>query len=349
MKRIRHGQNKGKKSIRDFHKKRYGNPLFPKNRQKSRAGRKGNSGVSVWKRIFVVIFLLALLSALGYGIWSPTFKITAVEIDGATPMTEQRIRELLRDRLKKQALLVFPQSTIFFFSTKDAIKDIEGVFFLEDMTIQKRLPGRVTVSVREIPKKAVLFADNKFNAVSETGAVIRELTEKEVQRMNDLPTDIASVLVDALGAEMVELHTLQPEAEDGIGAAKKNGNEFPLVFDDEHDEDPFMDTYRPGDTAFVASTVALLLQANTRLPDITSAAVRWFNVREKDEAVDVMMEGDWHVYLTTALPFDIQGERLALILKEKVGQDRDRLQYVDLRYNERIFFKLRDIEENEEE
>ena len=158
--------------------------------------------------------------------------------------------------------------------------------------------------------------------------------------------EIASVLVNALGAEMVELSTLQPEsASDELEAAKRNGNEFPLIFDDEHDGDPFMDEYRPGETAFVATTVALVLQANTRLPDITGSAVRWFNIREKDEAVDVMMEGDWHVYLTTALPFDIQGERLTLILREKVGGDRGRLQYVDLRYNERIFFKLRPISE----
>lgn len=349
MKRIRHGHNKRKRSIRDFHRKRYGNPLFPQNKPRGRADRKRSDGPSVWRRILLTFLLLALLGTLGYGIWSPTFRITAMEIDGATPMTEQRIRELLHERLEKRILLVFPQSTIFFFDTKEAIRDIEDVFFLEGMTVQKRLPGRITVSVREIPKKAVLFTDNRFNALSETGTLIRELTEKEVQRMSDLPPNITSVLVNALGAEMVDLSALQPEIEEeGVEAVKLKGNEFPLVFDDEHDEDPFMDTYRPGDTVFIASTVALILQANTRLPDITNAAVRWFNVREKDEAVDVMMEGDWHVYLTTALPFEVQGERLALILREKVGQNRDRLQYVDLRYNERIFFKLRDIKEEKE-
>lgn len=335
--------------MRDFHRKRYGNPLFPKNRPRGHSNRKWNDGHSIWRRILLSFLLLGLLGTLGYGTWSPTFKITDMEIDGATPMTEQRIRELLRERLESRVLFVFPQSTIFFFDTKDAIRDIEDVFFLEDMTMQKRLPGRITISVREIPKKAVLFADNKFNALSENGALIRELTEKEVQRISDLPQDIASVLMNALGGEMVELSALQPATEEGIEAVRQNGNEFPLVFDDEHDEDSFKDTYRPGDTVFTASTIALILQANTRLPDIVNATVRWFNIREKDEAVDVMMEGDLHIYLTTALPFDVQGERLSLILKEKVKQDRDRLQYVDLRYNERIFFKLRDIEKNREE
>jgi hypothetical protein len=55
-----------------------------------------------------------------------------------------------------------------------------------------------------------------------------------------------------------------------------------------------------------------------------------------------MVEG-WDAYFTTAIPFDVQGSRLGLILKEKVKDQRSNLQYVDLRYNEKVFFRMRDL------
>lgn len=338
MSRNRHNLPQKRRSMRDFHRKRYGNPLFNTRRPQRRPGRR-SEGSSVWRRTFILLLAAAGLAILGYGIYGPALRITAVEIDGATPLTEQRIREIVHQRMDRMSLLVLPQSTVLFFDSEGVAKDIEKEFYLEELSVHKRLPGSLTVTVREIPKRAVLFGDQHFLAVSETGDVIRELTEKEVQRMSDLPPDIATVLVSALGAEMVEIDTLDPEA---AAPTPRAGNDVPLLFDDEHDDDPYEDAFRPGDTAFAPATVALVLQANARLPDITGSAVRWFNIREKDETVDVTMEGDWHVYLTTAIPFDVQGERLSLILREKVGADRDRLQYVDLRYNERIFFKLRE-------
>ena len=54
------------------------------------------------------------------------------------------------------------------------------------------------------------------------------------------------------------------------------------------------------------------------------------------------MVGDWHILLATASPFDVQVERLSIVLKEKIGAKKSVLEYVDLRYNERIFFRLKD-------
>ena len=85
----------------------------------------------------------------------------------------------------------------------------------------------------------------------------------------------------------------------------------------------------------------LILQANNRLPDICGSPVRWFTVDRSVDAVDATIAGDWHVFLGASIPFDTQGERLSLVLKEKVGGRKNELEYVDLRYNERIFFRYR--------
>lgn len=324
-----------KRRFRDYHKRQYGNPLFRTGRGGSRASARQPGA---WKRR-----ALAGLIALGVGtlawylFWSPTFRITSIAVDGATPATESRIRDILDAQRSRRALLVFPQSSVFLFDKTEAAEAIESLFHLEALTISKKLPGTLVVTVTEIPMRTVLYENKRFLAMSDTGTVIRELTDREVREIGDMPPEIAADLTSQLGAQMVELSALAPDAPPG--SAKRNGNGFPLLFDEEAvaGSSPV-----PGDTIFSEPTLSLILQANTRLPDLTGNAVRWFTVRERDEAVDVTLEGDWHLYLTTTLPFEVQGERLGIILKEKVGADRPRLQYIDLRYNERIFIKFKD-------
>jgi cell division septal protein FtsQ len=324
-----------KRRFRDYHKRQYGNPLFRSGRGGSRASARQPGA---WKRRTLACLIVLAVGAAAWELfWSPTFRISSVDVQGATSATESRIRDILEAQQSRRTLLIFPQRSIFLFDKTAAAGAIESLFHLEKLTIAKKLPGSLVVTVTEIPMRTVLYENKRFLAMSDTGTVIRELTDREVRDIGDLPPDIAADITSELGAQMVELSTLTPDA--ATGSAKRNGNGFPLLFDDEAaaGSDPI-----PGDTIFSEPTLSLILQANTRLPDITGNAVRWFTVRERDEAVDVTMEGDWHLYLTTTLPFEVQGERLGIILKEKVGVDRPRLQYIDLRYNERIFIKLKD-------
>jgi cell division septal protein FtsQ len=321
-----------KRRFRDYHKRQYGNPLFDRTgRGRATSRRPADFG----RAALIALGAIAVGTLAWYLFWSPTFRIVTVEVNGATPPTESRIRDLVAAQQDRRAALLFPQRSVFLFD-KDAVSaEIEKVFHLEALTLKKRLPGSIVIDVTEIPKRAVLHADGRFLAVSATGTVIRELTDREVREIADMPPEIAAGIEQRLGAEMVELSALAPE--DAADTVARNNNEFPLLFDDGGGEAP-----SPGAALFSEPTLSIILQANTRLPDIAGSSVRWFTVRERDEAVDVTLAGDWHLYLTTTLPFEVQGERLALILKEKVGEDRSRLQYVDLRYNERIFIKMKD-------
>lgn len=335
---------RSKARFRDYHKRQYGNPLFPNQKRRRRSSadrrRRGLTGRSALAGAAVV-----LAGALvWYFLFSPAFRITEVEVRGAQTATEGKIRDILEDRLAARKMFVFPEANIFLFDKKDAVSAVEEYFYLDSIKISKKLSATLIVDIKEIPKRAVFFEDSRFLALSGSGTVISELTEGDLQKLGDLPPDISSVMVRSLGAEVVELSDLDPFAAGAESAPGRNKNEFPLLFDDD-DSRLAGDSARPGDSAFASHTVALILQADARLPDITGDAVRWFTVKERDEAVDVTMAGDWHLFLTTALPFDLQAERLVLVLKEKVGQRKYGLQYIDLRYNERIFYKFKGVEE----
>lgn len=337
--------NRGtRRFARDFHKPRYGNPLFRPGGKRSRFA--PGKALAEMKPFFFGAIAIAIVAAgAWYALWSTAFRISSVEITGATPATEDAVRAGVDEHMKRNMFLVLPQSNILLFDAGGALKDIEKKVYLDGITLRKKLPKTIVVEVKEKDARAVLDANDHFYALDASGFVVRELSNKEIGMLRDLPPGVGAVSVPGLGAETMEF-AVPVAAKAGADGKKtesppkENANPMPLILlDDDADN---KDVAVPGVQALPKTSLELVFQAYARMPDLAGAGIRWFTVQKDAETVDAMMVGDWHVYLSSAVPFDVQGERLALVLKEKIGQQKARLEYVDLRYNERIFYRLKD-------
>lgn len=344
-----------RKLVRDFHRQRYGNPLFPRltSSRPQRPSFRSRGGGTRLPKGAIALATLGILAAFGmwYAIWSPALRVSEVEIVGATPATEEAVRKAIDGYADGHAMLIFPRGNVLLFSESGARTAIEAAVFLDGVDIRKKLPGTVTVTIREKTIKAAMELGGRLHGLDESGFVVRELAGKEVAQMHDLPPGFNMVGVEGLGAESMEVPSAPApkdpkadpakEAETKAKALKESKNAWPLIID-KRAPDPRKDRKKPGTQAFSAATLDLVLQANARLPDVTGEAIRWFVPDEASDSVDALMAGGWHVYLATATPLDVQADRLGLVLKEKVGSRKADLEYVDLRYNERIFYRLKD-------
>ncbi|OGL72524.1 hypothetical protein A3C96_01325 [Candidatus Uhrbacteria bacterium RIFCSPHIGHO2_02_FULL_60_10] len=326
------GKNQ-RRAPRDYFRKAYGNPLFGRGHDhRAQGGR-------FWRWTAVAVVLAALVGGAYYFIWSQSFRIREVSVTGARPATETSLREIIASYQAGRSAFVFPRDNIFFFSPEKLRTEIKLSFFFEDLIIRKKLPGTVLLEVKEKPVQAVLIDGNRFIGLDGNGFIVRDMSEKEIRSLIDLPPDLAAVSVPALGAESMDVPAVAAEA----AALKRNRNPWPLLVDLGKRPSGQPAKRQPGQAALTAATVSLVLTAYSRLPDI-AGPVRWIMVDEPGESLQAVIAGDWQVYLTTAIPFDVQGNRLGLVLKEKVGDKRANLLYVDLRYNERIFFKFKEVE-----
>jgi len=341
MRRVRHG-NYSLKPVRHHVHARRPNPLF-----QFGGRRQPRDPLPIKpKTVVAAAVLLVAAAAVWYLIWSPAFRIKNIEVRGASAAAEQAIREVLDRRLAAFSFLVLPQSNVFVFSKAAAISDIEKNLFLERLVLTTKIPDQLTVEVAERSLRAVLLTSNRFLALDESGIVLRELSSREIEALGDLPPNVGSASVPELGAESMDTRPAEPAIEKkpaaGVVPTQKNVNKFPLIIDQTTgDQTQPAHERRPGENAVSSAAMTLILQANARLPDLSGTRVRWFSVRDSAETVEATMEGDWLIYLTTLLPFDVQGSRLSLVLKEKIGAKKNGLEYVDLRYNERIFFRYK--------
>jgi len=334
--KIYHGKS-NHRSIRDYSKRRYGNPLF---RQNARGRAKAGIGLAAAKRIAIAVIAVAAFGTLcWYLLWSGTFRIENIEITGAAQDTESVIRGIVEERLGMRRAIVLPQSSIFMFDVEGAKTDITDEFYFDRLEVRKRLPDTLVIDIGEKQMVATFLAGGRFLALDQSGFVIRELTERESMMMKDLPEGMGAVTAGELGAEAVDVSEIAGATVDP-DAIKHNDNPNPLIIE----KGGGTADYVPGYGAVAQDALALMLQAYALLPDVTGSGVKWFSLDPAADSVDVTLKAGWGVYLTTLLPFDIQRERLSLVLNEKIGERRAELQYVDLRYDERIFYRFKEAE-----
>jgi cell division septal protein FtsQ len=343
---------------RDLGAKRSGHPLYnPKKAktstwQKRRHGdRRSLADLLPWRYVVGA----ALLAAFGYGAWylawSDAFAIDEVVIEAKTEEVRSEITAAVSAQRERRAMLVFPQNNTLFFSVRAAEDAIAERVYVGELSVRRQLPGTVTVTVVEVPPAAVLAYENGFYAVDEAGLVVRRLTEGEVIRLRDLPPEVGMADARELGAEVVDLSAViaEPEGTAGtpdaaVSAVPDNSLPWPLVLLDDRGvvKDGIL---KPGSKILPPEAVLTVLDAEAELGSATGERPRWYTVRPAAETVDVTMTSGWQVYLSTAAPLRAQSENLKAILKEKVGERLGELQYVDLRYNERVFYRFREAEE----
>ncbi|MDD5039862.1 MAG: hypothetical protein PHY34_01800 [Patescibacteria group bacterium] len=100
--------------------------------------------------IFGFGLILIILLFLYFFLYSPTFNINRVKIEGTDRITAQIIDEkIIRWQLDQRRLLVFKQRNAFLFSTKWLRKNINAHYGFETLEIKKTLPHSLTVTIKE--------------------------------------------------------------------------------------------------------------------------------------------------------------------------------------------------------
>ncbi len=109
---------------------------------------------------WVVVGLLAVVSGVYYGLFSQRLQVLAIEILGNEKITATEIEEVAKESLKREllgaGLFAISSRSILIADKKNTIKDILIKFpKIKEVKVQRKLPHRVIVSVKERTPVAV--------------------------------------------------------------------------------------------------------------------------------------------------------------------------------------------------
>lgn len=280
---------------RDYHKKRFSNPYFPKDKPRHRV-RKWVLCISV-----VVIALVFILR------WD-RLTISAITVSGNEFTESFRIENAISEQLDSRRWLLFPQRNALFFSEGAAKRNLQKQFQFESVRINVRDFSNVTINVTERKPVAAVITNGVRYHIDGRGVVIREfsgvpvITETTENGTNVIRTGQDSLLV--------------PEIID-------RGNDDATI----------------GEQLIPELTATFIVNVNSELKDRADfEVVRYILGEAKDTEVTMVTSEGWEVRLNSLEKPITQTEAVLTVLRDKVA-DRNKLEYIDVRYGDKIFYQ----------
>lgn len=291
---------------RDYNRKRFSNPFFPKKQKKIFLSRRNK---------IALLFLIIALGAWTYFIFcSSFFKIKKVEIERARQgdsnyfklsVAADDILNIVQNQINAKTFF-FKNSNIFIFSPEKAKAKINEQFLLENLAIKKIVPDTIKIIYQEKTAEAIFAANNRYFYIDWDGLALENLSPAAASS-TDSSIEILKQVAENTGLTLVWDLGLKNDIE-----LKEN--------------------------VIQKSTISSILEIRDSLKEkiANQALIFKFNSKINDR-IDVLTEKGYWIYFSPENDIKKQIETFAAVLKEQIGDKK--IEYIDLRFGNRVFYK----------
>lgn len=292
---------------KDYSRKDYRNPLFKR--------RTDGKKRAAWRRwTYPVIGLLAVIGWIWFLAFSGTFRVTDVKIVGNDKIPEWELRDAVDELMQTRRWFVIPKRTMFFLTEQDIDTHLKEAFVLESVDVLKEPPHGITITVQERVSSIFLqLSDGSQAMLDLEGIVVRTYAPEE-----------ALDIVKRFGPE----RNAQPDPLEGLHVLHSDSDETVDLRD------------KAVDPSIVSAVIAVPKLVEEQFSG--SMEAREVRVESLDTStLRIVTSEGWAIYIDVDESLPTQISDAATVVRDKVRGDRVRLDYVDVRFGEKVFFKLR--------
>jgi hypothetical protein len=296
------------RSVRkDYSRKRFSNPLFGGERGAARPGR-------LRRRLWFLAGLTVLAGWAWLLVWSDVFRLSRIEISGNDQIPAWEIRDAVEEVLGERFWWVVPKRSLFLASEAEIAARLQDRFVLESLEVTKQPPRTLRLVLKERVSSILLQFPGRSQALLDlTGAVIRLFRPEE-----------------ALDASV----RLGPSKDGKAEAARR----YHVLFDDREEGVRLREkAIGPSVAEAVTQLPKLVEETFGNAPYVTELHLDG----KASRTLQVLTSEGWAIYVTAEAPLRDQLANAKTVLKDKIGAGRKDLEYIDVRFGEKVFFKLR--------
>lgn len=304
FKKNKRGKAKVYKIVRP--KIKYKNPLLIK---------KGLFKFKLFK-IVNILLLICILGCIYFFILSDFYSITEIKVTGNQVVSTDDILEVTNNYLITNTLFFLKNRNIFIFNRNKLAKNINDLVILEDIKIEKILPGTITINIKE--KNAALkwiTANNEY-LLDNQGQII-----KRYYKMDTAPIFL--------------LNFTDNQKEPGQNTATSNDL---LKIKNLGDQAANLGDFVLRETDL--TLIKNLIQAMKNQEHLKIIEFQVPNVYP--QYISAIMADNWQIYLNFNDSLEMQLNRLQILIDQKIKKESlNKLEYIDLRLGESIYYKFK--------
>lgn len=286
--------------------------------------------LSFKKKLEIFLLIVSLFGTFFIIIFHPFFHINKINIDGLQRIKESEIKEDVLGIMKDKKLALFPK-TSYFFTDIDEIRDIlKDKYPIESITLKKSFPNELLIILEEKISTIIYDDGNKYSYLGLDGNIVETLGRVDENEWIENIEITTTTLAD--GTIRQEKKVIERLHKPNINNILSKFGNYPIVYDSRN-------------TSSTESISPLIK------PEIVSGIINWFNFLNKKTEIpfgfitieDGMGHGlistreGWNLLVSLSGRFNEQVDELNLLLKEKI--DRKNLNYIDLRYPDKVYWK----------
>lgn len=270
------------------------------------------------KKIFFTGLFFCLLIGLTYFlVWSPFLWIEKIEIRSSkVPLyyTSGEIREIVKNNLKGKLWQIIPQKSIALISSSKIKNDILNKFpEINQAIIQRKLPNILIVKIWERESIGVWCKIQKIESEEELATSTQEFIERKIDQC---------FYIDQQGI----IYRRAPLIK---------GN---LVLNIYSDKKQTADIRTQVTSSEIINFILSIRNGLETIIDFEIISL---------EDLRATTLNNYQIYFNPAYSVELQLEALEIVLEKEIKQDYISLEYIDLRIQDRVYYKLRDlIDEN---
>ncbi len=291
------------------------------------------------KNIFFTIFLILSFFWFVYFFFvSSSFDIKSIRIFGIENIPQNELEKSIESSLSEKKLIFFSNRNIFLVSKECLKKSIESKYIVDSIEIKKKFPFVLEITINEKLARMIL-------------RVASSVTVEENMNLNEISVESTEYAeFDPKSTPKIEQNIFSYEYFyfDVNGIIVSSKDEFinsdteilPLV---EVQKSSF-ESIKPGDEIMTSEEVGYIFEIYETVKKSThNFKIEHVNYdpKIKDEFVFITNEG-WIVSVNKNINFMTQFKKLEIALEEKIKDQRSKLQYIDLRIKDRVYYKFKD-------
>lgn len=268
----------------------------------SRRYRRKRRTAWVKKSVLFSVLVFVLFTGAGWGLWSSYFRVQTITIEGAAD--GQKVAAVIRGYFQKTRRWFAPADSIFFVDI-DGAREVLQEERIGISEISKRYPQTLRVAFRErVPRFIWCGGDSSCYYIDEDGLIAAEAPQFSDAPLPLITFSVSTAVSDiSLGQWIVE----------------------------------------PSVAQFLSEFIALI----ERQFNVSISAIELQPRKEEITAIPadvieakIFTKDDWFIFVRASDDPQRLASDAALLIKEKIPT-LEKLAYIDLRFKDKAFYKLR--------
>jgi cell division septal protein FtsQ len=271
----------------------------------------------------MVVINLILLMGIGgfiyFFIFSNFYNVTDIQVSGNEVIATDDVLDITGQYLSQNQLFIMKNRNIFLFSKNAIKKRLNEVIILEDLKVDKILPNTIKLTLVEKNSAIKWLSNDNEYLLDNQGQIIKRYYVSAtpqifvVQPGNNVSN---TTPVASNESKFIKLRNLANQ---------------PVNL---------------GDYVIKAENAGFILELANKIKD-----VEYLKFTEIDlpnaypQYLSVIMAGDWQIQFNLLDSVSVQLNRLNLLIDQKIKKENlNRLEYIDLRLGESIYYKFKEQE-----